>query len=79
MRRGEQSIPQVARELGIAESCLRNWSARTSSIAVSVTSRAPSHRQLGDAWLLEQIREIWSANREAIVQDLDVLPLDDRP
>jgi transposase len=25
VRQGEQSIPQVARELGIAESCLRNW------------------------------------------------------
>jgi transposase len=25
VRRGDRSIPEIARELGIAESCLRNW------------------------------------------------------
>ena len=25
VRRGERSIPDIARELGIAESCLRRW------------------------------------------------------
>jgi transposase-like protein len=25
VRRGEQSLPQIARDLGISESCLRGW------------------------------------------------------
>ena len=25
VRRGEQSLPQIARDLGISESCLRSW------------------------------------------------------
>ena len=51
--KAEHPISLMAEVLGVSRSGFHAWQ-----------GRAPSDRQLGDAWLLEQIKEIWSANRE---------------
>jgi putative transposase len=51
--KAEHPISLMAEVLGVSRSGFHAWQ-----------RRAPSDRQLGDAWLLEQIKEIWSANRE---------------